>query len=268
MNNLFSVKKYRLRYDSIAADLFTDRAWTSLRRPLTVFFPGLPDFVGPTALTTELVRHGAAVLQPHLAGTYDSDGLFSPEGCRHTLRATAKAISENGLTPAGSEQSVGLEPTKISLVGHSFGGITVLRYFDEFQNLDSLIFTSAALHYSRKAPDYGLDEDGRGSFESLSVSNPYTYRLGDIGEWDSILRGTDPLPQQPLGNVDSIRIIYGEKDKYFDLDAVRQNVPDLVAAYASSAHGITLDIVPGAGHYLPELVAAKPLESLVPEALP
>ncbi|MFJ5306792.1 alpha/beta hydrolase family protein [Streptomyces sp. NPDC088350] len=264
----FSVKKYRLRYGSIAADLFVDRAWGALHRPLAIFLPGLPDFIGPTALTTELVRHGVTVLQPHLAGTYDSDGLFSPDGCRDTLRQTSKAISEGGLVPAGGSRPLNVEPTKISLIGHSFGGITALRWFGELQGLNSLFFTSAALHYSRQSPDYGLDEDGRASFESLAASNPHTYRVGDMEAWDPILTGIDPLPSHPLGAVSSVKLIYGASDKYFDLDAVRENAPDLVSAYVDVDRGVSLEVVPGAGHYLPEIVAARSLEALMPEALP
>jgi pimeloyl-ACP methyl ester carboxylesterase len=268
METSFSIKKYRLRYGSIAADLFTDRSWKSLRRPLAIFLPGLPDFVGPTALTTELVRHGVAVLQPHLVGTYDSDGLFSPEGCRDTLRQTDKAIFERSLVPAGDSQPIALEPTKTSLIGHSFGGITALRWFNELRGLNSLIFTSAALRYGRTSPDYGLKEDGRESYASLAVTNPHTYRPASIDAWDAILRGVDSLPDGSLGSVDNVKLIYGENDKYYDLEAVQQNVPRLVSSYVTSAHGVVLDIVQGAGHYLPEIVAAKPLPSLIPEALP
>lgn len=265
---IFSIKKYRLRYNSIAADFFADRAWETPNRPLVVFFPGLPDFAGPNALTVELVRHGVAVLQPHLSGTYDSDGRFSPEGCRDTLAQTSKAISEGGLLPAAGNKPLNFEPTKISLIGHSFGGITALRWFNKLQGLNSIVFTSAALHYNRNSPNYGLLDDGRASFASLAVSHPYTYRLGSMTAWDPILTGADAIPSQPIGAVGGVRLIYGENDHYFDLGAVRENAPGLVSSYISTIRGVSLDVVPGAGHYLPEIVAVRPLEALMPEVLP
>jgi hypothetical protein len=259
-----SVKKYRLRYGPVAADLFADRSWDSFIRPLVVSFPGLPDFAGPTALTNAFVRQGAAVLQPHLAGTYDSDGEFSPEGCRQTLSETWRAISSGGLTPASGASPLQVEPSRITLHGHSFGGITVLRNFTEFDSLNAIVFTSAALRYGGPETDYGLREDGRDGYEGVRSSHPYTYRLADVERWDAILRGADPIPAEPLGAVDHVRIIYGENDKYFDIDAVRKNTLGLVRSYVETPN-LQLDILAGAGHYLPEIVAVRPVESLMPE---
>ncbi len=267
MNTPFSIKKYRIIYNGVAADLFTDRTWPSLDRPLAIFLPGLPDFCGPTALTSALVREGVAVLQPHFAGTYDSDGLFSPEGCRITLRETSHAITDGNLVPVGSKSPLAVAPTVTSLIGHSFGGITALRYFNEFRDLHALIFTSAALHYSHEDPDYGLAEDGMEIYESLHASNPRTYRPAPISEWECILRGLDQLPNRPLGTVHCVRVIYGENDKYFDINVARRNVPELISAYAHTIAGLTIEVVQGAGHYLPELVLAQPIDVLMPEVL-
>ena len=100
------VKKYRLRYGPVAADLFTQRSWASLDRPVAIVLPGLPDFAGPTALTSGLLGMGCAVLQPHLLGTYDSDGVFSPDGCRETLTRTWDAIVRGELAIADSAISI------------------------------------------------------------------------------------------------------------------------------------------------------------------
>ena len=63
------------------------------------------------------------------------------------------------------------------------------------------------------------------------------------------------------------RVIYGAKDKYYDIDAARRSVPGLISAYVSTTAEVAFHVVEGAGHYLPELVEAEPISTLMPEVL-
>lgn len=206
------------------------------------------------------------MLQPHMAGTYDSTGEFSPEGCRRTLQETSNAIQQGRLTPAGSDKALTLTPTKISLIGHSFGGIVALRYFSEIAGVQALVFTSAALHYGRDDPDFGCLEDGPEHYRSVAVTHPFTYRLAPAGEWIEILAGQDAVPPAPVGSVRSVRTIYGGNDKYYELDAASRNIPNLIAGYVT-ARDQHFDIIPDAGHPIAELVSARSVHELMPEVL-
>lgn len=246
-----AIKKQRFFASGYAVDVFADRQLQSDRTPVVVVLPGFPDFPGPSALTPLLTDLGIRVLQPHLAGTYDSPGAFSLAGAADTLSAVSQALSAGIWTaPGGEVVNLGWTPTKLGLVGHSFGGIFALRCFPALAGLDLVIFTSAAIHY---APSFGCHEVGPEHYGSVGLSHPRTYRLAPMDAWAEVMSGVDPAPSKPIGHVPSVRILYGEKDKYFDVRTAVERAPALVAAY-TGCNDIQTTTVIGGGHPLAELL--------------
>lgn len=248
------IKKTRIYSSDIAVDVFYRRDIDfSKKNQAVIILPGFPDFIGASAMTNYQVSLGNIVFQPHIRGTFDSAGEFSPHGIKESFVAVNHMINNatGSKVPNGQQENQPWSISDIILVGHSFGGIMALRFFSEIQNLKTLIFTSPALHYSS---EYGCKEIGPEHYNDVKRKYPFTYRLAPLSSWHGILEGNDPLPSYPLGKVDNVLIMYGMEDKYFDLASVSETAKHLVESYVSSQN-CTLFLVKGAGHPVAELLS-------------
>ena len=75
------IKKQRMYIFDLAVDVFYDRNCDfNSKINAVVSLCGFPDFAGPNEMTIFQVGLGNIVFQPHMRGTFDSGGLFGPEG--------------------------------------------------------------------------------------------------------------------------------------------------------------------------------------------
>jgi hypothetical protein len=124
--------------------------------------------------------------------------------------------------------------------------------------VETLILFAPAVHYGLPDLSFGLKENGLEHFASVRASWPHTYRIAPDPVWKEIVTGTDPLPT-PRGEHPSLKRVYivvGALDKYFDISVLTKNVHKIVSAYCGPRVAQTLVVIPGAGHYLDELVEA------------
>lgn len=258
------IKKLRLYVSDIAVDVFYDRAMNfENNQQAVVILSGFPDFIGASAMTNYQVSIGNIVFQPHMRGTFDSDGSFSPAGVKESLKALNKLITESSGSnvPNGEVEDFPWKIDSVILIGHSFGGLLVLRYFTEILNVKSIIFTSPALHYG---PQYGCKEIGPEHYREVGEKYPFTYRLSPVSDWEEILQGTEKIPEYPLGSVKKVVIIYGEKDKYFDMGLVKRTAIDLIKTYIEADDYLFL-IAEKAGHPVAELLSNNEITRLLEE---
>lgn len=253
MEVVMETKKLRLYVSDIAIDVFYERS-IDFSKPKQAFIvlPGFPDFVGPTTLTTLLISSGKIVFQPHLRGTFDSSGQFAPTGIKESLFALNDLVwnSKGSSYPNGKIETQSWIIDSIVLVGHSFGGILVLRYFTEIANVDHIILTSPALHYAK---EYGCKENGPEHYREVEDKYPFTYRLARTEDWNGIIEGLDMIPAAPIGKVKKILTLYGENDKYFNIEKVKNTALSLIKAYISTDE-VVIKIIKGSGHPLAELL--------------
>lgn len=256
------IKKLRLYADDIAVDVFYLRSTNfEVSHQATIILSGFPDFIGASAMTTYQLAVGNIVFQPHLRGTFDSAGEFSPVGVQESLRAVNRMVINRigSKSPNGEVEKLPWEIDSVILVGHSFGGLLVLRYFNEINKLKHIVFTSPALHY---ASQFGCKEIGPEHYDEVRRKYPFTYRLAPVTEWEEILEGYEMTPRYPLGKVEKVIVLYGENDKYFDLEIVIRTVVSLIKNYIK-AEEYTLQIVEKAGHPVAELLSNKSVINLL-----
>ena len=242
------IKKQRYYNCGIAVDVFFDpeKKITDFRKAAIVI-NGFPDFIGINPLTKLLVSSDNLVFQPHMAGTFDSDYLFSPDGAYKTFKALNNLVNHasGANMPSSDMENLPWKINSVLLTGHSFGGFFALRYFNLIENLDKILFTSSVFHYANK---YGCLEIGIEQYAKVANQYPYTYRLADINEWKGMWEGKDQIPIRPIGSVKEILIIYGENDKYFNIELINKNLLELVRSYIFS------NTIEKAGHPLIELL--------------
>lgn len=247
------IKKKRYYNSNIAVDVFYNpKIDIADFKKAAVCISGFPDFVGINPLTQLLVGSNVLVFQPHMAGTFDSGYSFNPEGAIRTFIALNDLINNaNGSDmPSADIIKMPWNIDSVLLTGHSFGGFFVLRFFNLIENIEKILFTSSVLHYAER---FGCLEIGPEQYEKVSNQYPFTYRLADISEWMGMWEGKDKLPLTPLGKVREVIIIYGENDKYFNIELVKQNLIELVKSYIISDN-IEIKIVKEVGHPLIELL--------------
>jgi hypothetical protein len=249
-NHYMEIKKYRFIDNGLAGDVYYPHPNTGIKpKTAGMYLFGFPSFIGPIEVTTALVADGLLSFQPHYYGSYDSDGLFSPNSVVETSK-TSQALFDRGYItrmPDGSKFEL---PEKLEiLIGHSFGCFAAIRAVPFLKTLKVLVLLAPTIHYSRTNPDFGVDEDGVAQIESVRISNPKTYRLASAEEWRVPMLGQDPIPN--LGNhptLEEVVVVVGENDKYFDLKALRANLPLLIRGYCGEKTEYTFLTLPGVAH--------------------
>ena len=228
---------------------------------VAVFLPGFPAFVGPNAVTTELITGGYLACQPHYFGSYDSSGPHSPNSLVDTCRATDQMFRK-GQVSMGKEGRIQELPSRARLwVGHSFGCLVALRAVKFLSTVETLILLAPAVHYGQD-PDFGVREDGLKHFEYVKASHPYTYRLAAKDQWIDVLTGKDTLPKNDdHKSLRRVVAIVGNRDEYLDKDALGRNLQLIVGAYCGSSVRLDFHVV-ASDHSLDNLVSAMKFDGL------
>jgi hypothetical protein len=255
------VRKLRFVDGGLAGDIyFNDQI---AFQDAALFLYGFPAFVGPTPVTVELVNGGYLAFQPHYFGSYDSSGPHSPYSLLDTCRATDELFQRGHVTLSGDGKPHTL-PSKASLcVAHSFGCLVALRAVNLLSSIESLVLLAPAVHYGRSDPDFGLKENGLKHLEYVRASHPLTYRLAPKDHWIDLLTGRDALPRNgEHRSLKRVLAVVGDRDEYFDKEALRRNLPLIVRAYCGPNVEFDLHALPFADHSLDELVPAMKRQGL------
>ena len=253
------MKKFRFLDKGLAGDVFYPDPDVGPRPSSAgVFVYGFPAFVGPNAVTALMVQRGMMAVQPHYLGSYDSDGIYSPISLLDTCRVAGELFQQGHVTQSRDGKRFDI-PSQIDVfVGHSFGCLVALRGIRFLPSIRRLVLMAPAVHYSRSNPDFGLHENGPEHLEYVRRSHPHTYRLAPATEWHELLTGKDGLPrhQYTHPSLEEVVAIVGEKDKYFDREALRSNLPVIVEAYCGSRARFSFHVVREAAHPVDDLVPA------------
>jgi hypothetical protein len=248
------MKKFRFISGDLAGDIFYDQHREP--RGSALFLYGFPSFVGPNQLVQDVVAEGYALISPHYYGTYDSSGAHSPASMAQTIRDTDNALSSGRIVKIGSTKSpIPLPPISVA-VGHSFGTAALIRSAYELPSLERMLLLAPTMHYGRTPVDYGMRSDGRDGYNGTLASHPLTYRLAPIGEWASIFDGTDkPVLHDLAGQLQTVHVVIGEDDPYFDVPIAADASIPLVKAYVGNVP-TTVQVLPSAAPGIDERLSS------------
>lgn len=240
MNNVL-IKKFRFIDNGLAGDIYyPDPSCGVEPTSAGIFLFGFPFFVGPNEVSTALVSAGMMSFQPHYYGSYDSEGVFSPESLIETCK-TSQALFDRGfVTKMPEKKQTALNPKLELCIGHSFGTFAAIRAVQYFHTLKVLVLLAPTIHYSHQDPDMGVNEDGLENLEAVRLTNPHTYRLANNDAWRDVLTGKDPIPSLPdHPTLKDVYVIVGEKDKYFNHPVFEKMIPTIVKGYCGKKAKIT-----------------------------
>ena len=231
----------RFRHNGIAVDTYEADPPGSRRSCL--FLTGLPGGVGVGSAVIAANARGWNVVFPQFPGTYDSDGVFAVSSAAAALRDLIPEIP----------RYTGFEPP-LWIVAHSFGGFvltSLLRLAPDLA-IEKVLLLAPAVSFQA---DVGFQVDFRTYLEGTLAERPYTYRVGAQDEWDEICRGGQPVLKEGdwLGVA---RIVIGDRDQFLEPNRSRDRLAEVFATL-TGCPDVALELVPGAGHSMHELLAGS-----------
>ena len=253
------IKKFRMLEAGLAADVYYDKQRKTFSG-VGMFLFGFPAFPGANIAIQKMTEAGLVVINPHWFGTYDSEGLFSPDSMVDTIRKCGQLVSRGYLTNAKNGACFEVPAHWSAIVGHSFGCAAALRSSGSLPHLENLILLAPTAHYGTGDRDFGVREDGLAQLEYVRTTHPYTYRISPSSTWVEMLTGKDrgkPKGAPPRRAV----IVFGSDDTYFDTRIAQMRMADLVHEYTGYKETKVV-VLPGKGHSLVDLVSNPPLFDL------
>jgi len=245
--------RYRFRYKGIICDVYEPKSGSTPYA--AIFLYGFPATIGENSATDLLLSCGFTVLQPHYSGTYDSDGLFSPQSAIETLQTLIEAMSSGEAYDLKKEFLRTLPTDAVICVGYSFGCMIALRALPYLSCLRTLLLVSPALSYGNAPLRSGFREGGPEFLDYVRRSRPFTYRLAEALFWNELYSGAFNDPTGPPSeSLRSIVGLVGRQDPAFDLELLQQNFISVIQRYTNVQADIKLVVVEDGDHRINSLI--------------
>lgn len=254
------MKRFRILNNGIISDVYTNEA---VDYKSCIYFGGLPTTIGNNSLTDELVKRGILVVQPHYPGTYDSAGQFTPRNAVGMVDVIRASVNNGQSLNTKSNEKVVLRDFDYA-VGNSFGAFVALKALRYLPNVERLFLFAPALTYGAAAIRSGFKDEGVRFLEYLKRSRPYTYRLGDMSEWERFFNGE--LNAAPIdfheSKLKEVIGVVGSNDSSFDLDLLRTNFFEIIRRHSNKEVSVRLIVVEGGGHGIGTLMSSDVIDEL------
>lgn len=245
------MNKARIRIKGMAAQVYWPDTGETQR--LAVVASGLPYAPDKEPITELLVQSGYMVLQPQYAGTYDSDGAFSPTAAISTLLNWQQLLQvESTLFDHRGHRWVTL-PTDVGLlVAHSFGTYGAIGALLRGFNARAAMMFSPMFEFGTQSTSAGLRVDMEKHIRHIEGALPLTFRLTSPDEWIDFFLHTDsfhPFPDMlKEGRAIPLICVCGTNDPSIDCNRSMVYVRDFCTRYARRLRLLEYIRIPGAGH--------------------
>jgi hypothetical protein len=248
--------RFLFKHNGIMSDVYEPEG--GLAEHAAILLYGFPATISENAATDLLVSSGFSVFQPHYPGTYDSEGLFTPQSAVEVIPNLLEALSHGEVRDL-KKNSIRAVPRKVVVcIGYSFGCMISLRGIPYLTSLHSLLLLAPAISYGHAPIPSGWNETGPSFLDYLRRSRPFTYRLGETHSWHEFYNGALNYPTgESPESLHTIVGVAGAKDGSFNHAVLQQNFAPVVQRYAGSHPDIKLLTVEDGNHSLNSLITDK-----------
>jgi hypothetical protein len=249
-----ATKRYAYRCDGLAGEVFLDP--TRSPNSVAIFCFGFPGTIGPNPIVNLLAASGYAVVVHQYAGTYDSDGYFTPQASVDSITTIAHRLAEGNFTDIkkGNPIPIGDYPQTKLIVGHSFGCFLGGRAATQIRGVEAVLLLAPILGYGHVPFEYGVLEDGIAQLEYVRRARPHTYRFSDLDDWRALFRGERNSWSPRQINAKRVLAVVGDADPDFNVRLIVPAFPAILTSlYGRTVQG-SISVVPGAGHSVDDLL--------------
>lgn len=254
--------RIRFREGGLAGHLYINRSPDATASALAIMCPGLPYEPAEEAITPSLTAAGFDVIQLQYAGTYDSDGLFSPNAALATVSELCNSLNRSrSLVNRKNGISIDVAARPTLLVGHSFGSWVAARAL-EHVDVPRCVLIAPSLGYGRDAHYAGLAVDVSHQADYVAAALPYTFRLESLDEWRHFFTDAGGTMWRPERMTSDTKIwpVLGTNDDGYDRNRIRSLIEELRRRHSFIE---PLTLIPHVGHDLGDVAATAEWRNLL-----
>lgn len=242
------MQKIRIRQEGLAALAFTHQP--DVLRQVVLCLPGLPFVPGLQTFGKLAFELGCDVVQLQYAGTFDSEGEFSPGSAVDSVFRMRSILEEGEIRDHRGGRSLRLDGPVKGCLAHSFGTWVLSRAFAEGFRPDLIGLFSPFLGVGRELPVAGARVSMSRQVDHLQGALPLTFRLSSTVEWAEFFGSGDfPYPDHASGvGTSALLAVTGEDDPSLDAISVRRRFEWFASRYAPATNSIRFEVVPGGTH--------------------
>lgn len=176
-------------------------------RKVIILCHGMPSVPKKNKVMKFFAEKGYWVFFPHYRGTWESDGQFLKKSPHLDIIDVLDGLPK-GFEDFWTEKNYQLKPTKVVLLGSSFGGTAVLLASQD-KRVDQVIALAPVCDWQEDSKVEPLD--WLGDFVKKAFGNAYRFTMKD---WKKLQSGNFFNPIKEAKNIDGkkILIIHGKED--------------------------------------------------------
>lgn len=191
------MREYRIKQQNMIVSVFLGGSKGNI-----IYASGLPQYLDKNhPLVQQSVKLGYNLFIPKYPGSYESSGFLTIDGCVKALENTQKIVRRGYAKELFSEQKITWDPTKIFILGFSFGGLPALLSKNSNVDKKALVcpFISLSFHDNNTN-----GESLSSTLDFIKRAYPHVYRFDKDRLLKSIKDVTLPARSENLIIVEAI----------------------------------------------------------------
>ncbi len=210
-------------------------------RKIMIICHGLPSIPKKNELMQFFADRGYWVFFPRYRGTWESDGQFLKKSPHLDVLDIIDGI-EQGFNDLWTEKKYQLNPSKVHLLGSSFGGPAVILASRD-SRVDKVIAVSPVTDWTDDSKVEPLDWLGK--FIQKAFGNAYRFKQAD---WNKLIQGDFYNPINHINEIDGKKLLlfHAKDDVYVPYKSVKIFAKETGAkliTFSSGGHFSTSQVV-------------------------
>lgn len=245
------MEKARTRRDGLATLAFWPDGHTFERTAL--FLDGMPYVPVLAPLSEFLVERGYGVIQPQYFGSFDSEGLLTPDAAVRTVFSVERQLHTQPWYDFRNEREFRPAPEIDVAAAHSYGTNVLFSALLGGFRPRVMILQSPFFLFGAGGETAGQRADFSGHVRQMVSALPLTFRFDSEETWTQFfVNGVQAHP--PAERVEAserktkLICVVGDKDADIDAARSREFVEHAARVYRHAFELAEYVVVPGAGH--------------------